>query len=181
MSTTTDGLDARPGRFDTKEARGLAALDAAPKFPLGRDDQVLIERDRHGAVISTHLPPPVITEKAPRSWAATTHMLCWSWGMYFSTAASSEKYRASMNLASKTAPAALNPTIEGSCHPRSTGMPNMALDVGKYLTGIGFIPASVQVFRDHSELHDEIAGEVFRLYLAALVPHSRSRAVSSSP
>jgi len=34
-----------------------------------------------------------------------THMLCWSWAIYFSTAASSEKDQGSMNLDSKTAPA----------------------------------------------------------------------------
>src|SRR3984893_15014132 len=33
-----------------------------------------------------------------------THMLCWSWAMYFSPAPSSEKDQGSMNLASNTAP-----------------------------------------------------------------------------
>jgi hypothetical protein len=36
--------------------------------------------------------------------AATTHMLCCSCGMYFSAAASSEKYQGNMNFDSKTAP-----------------------------------------------------------------------------
>jgi putative transposase len=40
-------------------------------------------------VISTHLPPPVITDSTAVR-AATTHILCCSCGIYFSAAASSE-------------------------------------------------------------------------------------------
>ena len=53
-------------------------------------------------VISTHLPPPVITERTADR-AATTHILCCSCGIYFATAASSENDQGSMNLASNTA------------------------------------------------------------------------------
>jgi carbamoyltransferase len=49
--------------------------------------------------ISTHLPPPVMIESAAIR-ALVTHMLCWSWGMYFSAAPSSENDHGSMNLAS---------------------------------------------------------------------------------
>src|SRR5262245_8191949 len=34
----------RPGRLDAEQARGLAALDAAPEFFLGSEQQVLVER-----------------------------------------------------------------------------------------------------------------------------------------
>src|SRR5260221_10856343 len=55
-----------------------------------------------GIVISTHLPPPVIMESTDvLKWV--THMLCWTWAMYFSAAASSENDHGSMNLASNTA------------------------------------------------------------------------------
>ena len=55
-----------------------------------------------GIVISTHLPPPVMIDSTEvRRWV--THMLCWSWAMYFSAAASSENDQGSMNLASNTA------------------------------------------------------------------------------
>ena len=55
-----------------------------------------------GMVISTHLPPPVMIDSTEvRKWV--THMLCWSWAMYFSAAASSENDQGSMNLASNTA------------------------------------------------------------------------------
>src|SRR5262249_31127342 len=56
-----------------------------------------------GMVISTHLPPPVMMDRtAALRWV--THILCWTWAMYFSAAASSENDHGSMNLDSKTAP-----------------------------------------------------------------------------
>src|SRR6266540_6739243 len=55
-----------------------------------------------GMVISTHLPPPVMIDSTEvLKWVA--HMLCWTWAMYFSAAASSENDQGSMNLASNTA------------------------------------------------------------------------------
>jgi hypothetical protein len=41
------------------------------------------------------------------------------------------------------------------------------LDVGKDLTGIALVPASIQVLGCKPELNDEIAREVLRLDLAA--------------
>ena len=65
-----------------EQARELTALHAALEFPLGGgDDEVLVERSAC-LVISTHLPPPVITESTA-DLAATSHMLCWSCGMWF--------------------------------------------------------------------------------------------------
>src|ERR1700738_5289370 len=55
-----------------------------------------------GIAISTHLPPPVMMESTEvRRWV--THILCCSWAMYFSAAASSENDHGSMNLDSNTA------------------------------------------------------------------------------
>ena len=45
----------------------------------------------------------------------------------------------------------------------------MLLDVGDDLTGIGLVPASIEVLGHHPELDDEIAGQVLRLDLAALL------------
>src|SRR5258706_14693148 len=54
-----------------------------------------------GMVTSTHFPPPVMIDSTElRKWV--THILCWTWAMYFSAAASSENDHGSMNLASNT-------------------------------------------------------------------------------
>ena len=37
-------LDPRLRRFDAEQGRGLAILDAAPEFPFGGNDEVLVER-----------------------------------------------------------------------------------------------------------------------------------------
>src|SRR5258708_35338406 len=55
---------------------------------------------------STHLPPPLMMESTDFLVPAT-NMLCWSWAMCFSAAASSENDHGSMNLASNTAPVSL--------------------------------------------------------------------------
>ena len=49
-------------------------------------------------------------------------------------------------------------------------MADMLLDIGNDLTGIGFVPAPVQVLGDEPELDDEVARQVLRLDLAALLP-----------
>src|SRR6516164_3950492 len=52
-----------------------------------------------GIVISTHLPPPVMIDSTD-VLKCVTHMLCWTWAIYFSAAPSSENDHGSMNLAS---------------------------------------------------------------------------------
>jgi hypothetical protein len=47
---------------------------------------------------------------------------------------------------------------------------DLALNVGKDLSRIGLIPASVQVLRGKAELDNEVAGEVLWLNLTPLLP-----------
>jgi hypothetical protein len=54
-------------------------------------------------------------------------------------------------------PAALDETVEGRCHPADHRMPDAVLDVLDDLTGIEFVPASIEVLRHSAELDDEIA------------------------
>ena len=71
-------------------------------------------------VISIHLPPPVMIESAAER-ALVTHMLCWSWAMCFSAAASSENDQGSMNLASNTASRSLTKPSRVAAKKRWTG------------------------------------------------------------
>ena len=81
-----------------------------------------------GTVISTHLPPPVIIDST-EDRRLVTHMLCCSWGMYFSAAASSEKDHGSMNLASKTASSPSTIPSSVARHPGDQPMPDVALHI----------------------------------------------------
>ena len=99
-----DRLDPWSRRLDAEQTGWLTALDAAPEFPLSRQQEMLIEGIA-GIVISTHLPPPVMIE-SDAIFELVTHMLCCSWAMCFSAAPSSENDQGSMNLASNTAPVA---------------------------------------------------------------------------
>ena len=79
-------------------------------------------------VISTHLPPPVMIESTA-ILALVTHMLCWSCAMYFSAATSSVNDHGSMNLASNTAPVAVDHAVERCRHPPDDRVLHPALDV----------------------------------------------------
>ena len=75
-----------------------------------------------------------------------------------------------MNLASKTASAALHTAIEGRAHPAQHGMADWPLHVGDDLPGIGLIPAPIEILGHRPELDNEVAGEILRLDLAAFLP-----------
>ena len=48
-------------------------------------------------------------------------------------------------------------------------MPDLLLNVGDHLLGIGFIPAPIEVFGRDPELDDEVGGEVLGLDFTALL------------
>jgi hypothetical protein len=98
----TDRLDARFRRLDAEQSRGLTALHAPPELALGREDEVLIERIGIGADLDPF--PATRDHRQYRRPEAMTHMLCCSWAVYLSAAASSENDQGSINFDSKTAP-----------------------------------------------------------------------------
>ena len=120
-------------------------------------------------LISTHLPPPVMIESTD-SLALVTHMLCCSWGMYFSAAPSSENDHGSMNLASKTAPVASTMPSRVAAIQRTTGCWTRRWTPVRTWPVLRSIPVAVEGFGDHPKLDDEVAREVLRLDLAALLP-----------
>ena len=66
-------------------------------------------------------------------------------------------------LGLKDSIAALNPAIQSRRHPAQRRMAHSLLDVGDDLPGTGFIPAAIKLFSRDPKLHDEIAGQIFRL------------------
>ena len=60
-------------------------------------------------------------------------------------------------------------------------MPDPPLDVRDDLTGIGLVPAPVEVLGSQAELDDEVAGQVLRLDFAAFLPPEPQQGASSSP
>ena len=102
--------------------------------------------------------------------AFVTHILCCSCAMCFSAAASSENDHGSMNLASNTAAGLLDHAVEGRRHPALDRMKHLPLHVVDDLAGVALVPVPVEVLGHGAELDDQVAGEVFRLDLAALLP-----------
>src|SRR4030088_276217 len=95
-----------------------------------------------------------------------THILCWSWIIYFSAASSSEKYQGSMNLASNTA------SVPSTMPSRVAAIQGIAECLTWRWTSVTRRPVlrSYQLRLSSSvcgpELHDQIAGEVLLLDLA---------------
>ena len=86
--------------------------------------------------------------------------------MYFSAAASSENDQGSMNFEHR--PGGFNPAVQRRRHPAQCRVPDLALNIGKNLTGIDLKPASVQVLSRNTKLDDQITPQVLGLDLAAL-------------
>src|SRR5258708_213374 len=110
-----------------------------------------------GIVISTHLPPPVMIDRTELlRWV--THMLCWTWAVYFSAAASSENDHGSMNLASNTA------SVPSTMPSRVAAIQGMAecltwrCNVGDAPAGVAFVPGPVEFLSGGPELHNEVPG-----------------------
>src|SRR5438309_7594899 len=105
-------------------------------------------------VISTHLPPPVIIESTA-ALAFMTHILCWSCGMYFSAATSSENDHGSMNLASKTAPvcSTIPSRVAAIQHHRVL---DPLLHLRNDVPAIAFKPMPIEGLGHEAKLDDEI-------------------------
>ena len=104
-----------------------------------------------------------------RTRAASTHMLCWSCGMYFAAAASSEKYQGSMNFDFEHRAVRLNAAVRRGASQRTVGWRTC------FWTSLMTSPVLASYQRrfrslgDQAELHGEVPREVLRLDLAALL------------
>ena len=161
-------LDPRPRRLDAEQARGLAALDAAPEFPLGGDDQVLVERIGMGRDLD-----PLAAAGDHREHRGPgrhhPHVVLQLRHVFFGRRLFGER-PGQHELGFEHRPAALDAPVERRRHPAERRMADLPLDIGDDLPGIGLVPAPVKLLGDHPELDDEVAGEVLRLDLAAFFP-----------
>src|SRR5262245_53054411 len=69
-------FDPRARRLEAKQSRGLATLNAAPEFFLGREQEVLVEGIGRDSDLHPFAPPVIIESTA--ALAFMTHILCWS-------------------------------------------------------------------------------------------------------
>jgi hypothetical protein len=63
-----------------------------------------------------------------------------------------------------------DPAVEGGRHPAQSRVSDLALDISEDMTGIALVPSSVQVLGRNTKLDNQVAGQVFRLNLAPLLP-----------
>ena len=161
-------LDSRPGRLDTEEARGLAALDAAPEFFLRGEQEVLVERIRRDRDLDP-LAAAGDDREHRQLGIGDPHVVLQLRHVFFGRPFFGERPR-QHELGLENCPGGLDHAVEGRRHPAHHRMLHPALDVGKDLPGIALVPAPIEGLGHHPELDDEIAGKVLRLDLAAFFP-----------
>src|SRR5262245_3237493 len=81
---------------------GVTRLDAAPELLFGGHEDGQIQRVHGNRDFNPFAAAG--NDRQHRSPQIGNPMLCWTWAMHFSAAASSENDHGSMNLDSKTAP-----------------------------------------------------------------------------
>ena len=74
-----------------------------------------------------------------------------------------------MNLASNTAPVPSTIPSRVARHPAIHRVPHLPLHVRDHLAGIALVPVPIEVLGHGPELDDQVAREVLRLDLAALL------------
>jgi hypothetical protein len=89
-------------------------------------------------------------------------MLCWTWAICFSAAASSENEH---EFRLKDRARALPDAVQRGSHPADHWMPNPALDVLDGLPYRLLVPAPIQGLRGHPELDDEVVRVIGRFRL----------------
>ena len=179
LVSTMRTASTRARRFDRKQGRGLAILDTAPELPLSSDNQVLVERigmgrDLHPfAAAGDHRKDRCAGRDDP-------HIVLQLRGVFLGGRFFGE-VPGQHELGFEHRPARLHPPIEGCPHPAQTRVPDMLLDVGDNLAGVGLVPAAIEVFGDGPELDDEVADRSSGSTSPRFSCHSRIRAASSSP
>src|SRR5262249_6056823 len=98
-----------------------------------------------------------------------THMLCWSWAIYFWAAASSENDQGSMNLDSKTAPVPSTRPSRVAARNRMAGCSTRRWTAVTTWPVLRSYQSRFRPLSHDAKLHNQIAREVLRLGLASLL------------
>jgi hypothetical protein len=120
-------------------------------------------------VISTHFPPPVITDSTAAR-EAITHMLCCSWGHILLGGGFLRECPGQHKFGLENGPCRFDPAVQGGAHPSERGVPKLPLDVRDDVTSIRLVPAPVKLLGGQTKLDDEVARQVLRFDLPALFP-----------
>jgi hypothetical protein len=145
---------------------GVAALDTAPEFALGGDNQMLIERIGMG----DDLDPFAAAGNHRQHRAPCCHHphIVLQLGHVFLGGSFLRERPRQHELGLEDGPGRFDPAVEGRRHPAQRRVAHLLLDVGDYLSVFGLIPASVQLLGCEPELDNKVARQVLRFNLAAL-------------
>jgi hypothetical protein len=137
-----DRFDPRLRRLNAEQGRGLAAFDAAPEFPLGGDDEVLVERIGMGLDLDPF--PAAGNHRKHRTLGTHNPHIVLQLGHVLFRRRCLRKRPRQHELALEHI-AAFDATIEGRRHPGKGWMAGPLLDVGDDPTSIGLVPAPIKL------------------------------------
>ena len=120
-------------------------------------------------VISTHLPPPVMIDSTAVLDGSDPHVVLQLGHVLFGRRFLRER-PGQHELGLEHRAGALDHAVEGRRHPALDRVKHLPLHLGDDLAGIALVPVPVEVLGHGAELDDQVAREVLRLDLAALLP-----------
>ena len=148
MSTIrTASMRGRGGSTPNRVGRS-AILDAAPEFPLGRNEQVLIERVGMGLDLNP-LAAAGDDRKGRTSCCCDPHIMLQLRHVFFRRRFFRERPR-QHELSLEDRAAGRNAPVKGCRHPVQRRLPDMPLNIGDDLSGLGLVPAAVQLLGGNS-------------------------------
>jgi hypothetical protein len=158
-------------RLDAEQARGLAILHAAPEFPFGGDEEVLVERIRMGGDLDPFAAAGDYRQDRA-SGGNDPHVVLQLGCMFFRRGFLRER-PGEHEFRFEHRAAAFYSAVEGGSHPPNRWVSDLPLDIRDDLAGIGLVPAPVQLLSSHAELDDEVVRQIFGLDFAALLTGCR--------
>ena len=162
-----DRRDPWSWRLGIEEARGLAGHHRAPEVPLGGDEEVLVERVGR----DLHVQPMAAAgdDRERRLCSSDDPHVVLELGHVLRDRPFLREGPGQHELGLEHRPGALDDAVEGGRHPAYQRVDRVPLHVLDGLAGVQLVPAPIEVLGRDAELDDEVAGQVLRLDLAALL------------
>ena len=158
-----DGLHAWSGRLGTEEARGFAALNAAPELLLSGQQKVLVQAIGRDGDLDPFAAAGDDREHC-RLGVGDPHVVLQLGHMLFGRPLFGERPR-QHELGLKNRSSGLDDAVQGGGHPAHHWVMHAALNPRESLSGIAFVPKAVEGLGGEAKLDDKVARKVLRLDL----------------
>src|SRR5262245_5570926 len=159
-----DRLDTRSWRLGIDEVRSFTRLDAPPELLLSRYQDTQVE-GIHGDRDLDPLAAAGDDRQDCRPGLGNPHIVLDLSHVLFGCGLLRERPRQhEFSLEDCSGP--LHESVEGCRHPRNCTVLHQTLNVCDASASVALVPDAVELLRCCPKLHEEVAGQIFRRYLA---------------